>query len=274
MSISAVIPVFNGAGHLADALDSIASQTLRPDEVVVADDGSTDRSAAIAAAWGATVVRMPSNGGPAGARNAALRASTGDLVAFLDAGDRSAPSHLERVAGLLERYPEAIVAFGGVQRFGARTGRNQPMLPEGVPSHVDPLLLGPNIPQGAAIVRRAVLTEVGGYAEELRYAEDYDLWLRLAPLGPFVATHEPTLHYRFHAGQSSRALCGMFEGAWRARERALAAASERVGGLERAALCARLLRHWELDLQAAWHYRSREPLATVLAQHPRVPDSE
>ena len=273
MSISVVVPVYNGARHLAEALDSIATQGWRPHEVIVADDASTDRSAAIAASWGATVIRMPSNGGPARARNAAIRAAAGGLVAFLDADDRWAPSHLERVAGLLDRFPEAIVAFGGVQRFGERTGRNQPMIPADTPVRVDPLLLGPNVPQGAAVVRRSALRAVGGYTEDMRYAEDYDLWLRLARLGPFVATHEPTLHYRFHADQSSRALTGMFEGAWCARERALAAAARTLDPDALSALAARLLRQWELDLRAAWHYRSREPLATVLAQHHRVPGS-
>jgi glycosyltransferase involved in cell wall biosynthesis len=274
MSVSVVIPVFNGARHLAEALASIAGQTRRPDEVLVVDDASTDRSPQIAAAWGATLIRLSSNGGPARARNVAIREAAGDLIAFLDADDRWAPTHLDRVAGLLDRFPGTIVAFGGVQRFGERTGRNEPLLPAATPMRVDPLLLGPNIPQGAAVVRHSALAAVGGYAEDMRYAEDYDLWLRLARLGPFVSTHEPTLHYRFHAGQSSRALTGMFEGAWRARQRALAALERTLEAEERAALRARLLLQWEIDLRAAWHYRGREPLDTVLAQHHRVPDSD
>jgi GT2 family glycosyltransferase len=274
VTISAVIPVYNGARHLAEALESVRAQTRGAAEVIVADDCSTDVSGEIAAAWGATVIRLVENGGPARARNAAIRLARGEAIAFLDADDRWAPDHLERVAGMLDRFPDAIVGFGGVQRFGARTGRKQPSIPAEVPTWMDPLLLETILPQGSVVVRRTALDSVGGYAEDLRYAEDYDLWLRLARRGRFVATHAPTLHYRLHDAQSSRALPGMFEGAWRARARALAALELEVGAADRATLRARLLRRWQSDLRDAWHFRGREPLATVLAQHSRVPDSD
>lgn len=273
-TISVVVPAHNCERFLPDALGSIAAQTRVPAEVIVVDDASTDSTASIAAGSGATVIHLPTNGGPAVARNAGIAAARGDVVAFLDGDDVWMPRHLELVGGLLDRFPETLVAFGGVQQFGWRAHFHEAVLPDARPLRLDRLLLGANLlHQSAAIARRSALAAVGGYDETMRYAEDYDLWLRLARHGPFVSTHETTLGYRVHQAQASRQASRMSEGAWRARERAWRALQPSLGDEERAAVAALLLAQWKADMKTAWHYRSREPLATVLALCPDVPGS-
>jgi glycosyltransferase involved in cell wall biosynthesis len=84
------------------------------------DDCSTDRTAAIAHGYGVNVIRTPTNQGPAAARNAGLRATSADVVAWLDSDDYWEPEHLEIVVGLLDRYGEAAVAFSLVRHVGSR----------------------------------------------------------------------------------------------------------------------------------------------------------
>jgi glycosyltransferase involved in cell wall biosynthesis len=86
--VSCVVPTYNGAAFLAEALDSIFAQTHRPLEVIVADDGSTDATLAIASRYGSLVrILQQANGGPASARNLGVRHASGPFFAFLDQDD-------------------------------------------------------------------------------------------------------------------------------------------------------------------------------------------
>ncbi len=133
LKISVVIPAYNSATFLADALASAWGQSRRPAEILVVDDGSTDSTRALAAASGATVLETGVNSGPATARNIGMRAAMGDLIAFLDADDLWEPDHLLVCAGLLEQHPDAAVAFSMVSHFGATNHLPPFVLPDGVP---------------------------------------------------------------------------------------------------------------------------------------------
>jgi glycosyltransferase involved in cell wall biosynthesis len=95
-TVSVVIPAYNAEAYLREALDSVFAQTRPPDEVVVVDDGSTDRTSEVAASYGDRVrlLRQP-NRGEAAARNAGVLAARGALIAFLDADDTWLPRYLE-----------------------------------------------------------------------------------------------------------------------------------------------------------------------------------
>lgn len=103
-SIDVIVPVFNAATYLAEAIDSVLAQTHRVARVIVVDDGSTDDSAAIAEAFGppVEVIRLDGNHGAARARNAGLAASDAPLVAFLDADDRWLPDKLAAQCAALD----------------------------------------------------------------------------------------------------------------------------------------------------------------------------
>ena len=118
MRLSAIIPAYNAAEYICQTLDSIHAQTRRPDEVIVCDDGSTDATADLATAHplAPTVLRCE-NGGVARARNTAIEASSGDLVANIDADDIWHPEYLQRMEEALAANPDATAAFSRYRTF-------------------------------------------------------------------------------------------------------------------------------------------------------------
>ncbi|MFL5578504.1 MAG: glycosyltransferase family 2 protein [Gemmatimonadaceae bacterium] len=275
MRVSVVIPSYNVASYLPQALESVHAQTRPVDEVIVVDDGSTDGSTEVARRHGAVCVRTPVNGGPAAARNLGTRAASGDVVAYLDGDDFWEPTHCAETVGLLERFPEAAVAFGRVRKIGGETRAPDPELdlPAGTPTDaLLSLVVYNTVPQSGAVVRRAAVLEAGGYDERMRYSEDYDLWLRLARRHPFVCTQEITTNYRVHPAQATQAVEKLMRGGWEARRR-LWESYAGAPAEERARVAAALSRAWELDLRLAWRNCDRAMLDVVLAQRDVVPDS-
>jgi glycosyltransferase involved in cell wall biosynthesis len=189
VSVSLVVATFNHARHLPDALGSALAQTLRDVEVIVVDDGSTDDTPEVLAAYGdrIRVVRQSNRGLPA-ARNAGLAVSRGAYVAFLDADDVLAPTKLAEQVALLEgaaagagwtycdvRLEEEAtgVATTTSERFAYRSRRLDGRL-------FAELIRGNFIPAIAPLVRRSALDAAGLFDERLDALEDWDLWLRLA----------------------------------------------------------------------------------------------
>ena len=188
MSVSLVIPTFNHARLLGEAIDSALAQTLGGVDVIVVDDGSTDDTPTVLARYAGRIRVLPqSNQGLAAARNAGLATARGTYVAFLDADDVLAPAKLAEQVAVLERAPTVgwtycdvlieTVATGArvtaSERFGYRSRALDGWLfPE--------LIHGNFIPAIAPLVRRTALDVVGGFDERLTALEDWDLWLRLA----------------------------------------------------------------------------------------------
>lgn len=271
--ISVVIPCYNSARFLDEALRSVHEQTRPVDEIIVVDDASTDESAAIARAAQVTCISLDRNRGPGAARNRGISSSTGDLIAFLDADDYWMPTHIEEVAGLLERYPASVVAFSRIQRFGEEDVVAPPYVPEGPPSFMFWQLIEENIvAQSSAVVRREVLRNEA-YDESLRYSEDYDLWLRLARRFQFVCTSAVTAGYRVHPNQASRNVTEMVLGRWRVKHRFLTRAKKIEAPEFVAQLEKQMLRAFSYGLQTAWDNRNEAHLRAGLAIHKLVPNS-
>lgn len=212
--VTAVIPAWNSSAYIAEALDSVMAQTARPEQIIVVDDASSDGTAdRVAARYPAVeLVRHTRNTGPAVSRQEGVERARHAWVAFLDADDVWMPGHLATMVALLDRHPEAALAFGAIRLFGARdgiwperlagTGRVRDFLAE--------QLQGGVIQTSTMVFRRTCFQAVDGFREIERFengrriqAEDYDLTLRLAYRFPFVAAPEPTVRYRIHPGQSS-----------------------------------------------------------------------
>ena len=188
-TVAVVIPVHR-AQYLAAALDSVFEQSHRPDEIVLIDDGSPDQeevAAALAAARGPVRVIRQANLGAGAARNAGIRATSADLVAFLDADDTWMPDFLFEQLATLDAQPDADVCYTDVM-FVGRTPLAGRTFMSTCPSRgavtLESLLAQTcNVPLSAAVVRRDALVRVGLFDVSLRRGQDFDLWLRLAEQG-------------------------------------------------------------------------------------------
>jgi len=181
--VSVVIPCYNQAHFLGEAIESILSQTYPHFEVVVVDDGSTDNTTEVAARYpGVRYVRHEENQGLAAARNTGIRRSRGEYLVFLDADDRLLPDALEAGLRCLKDHPECAFVAGRYRYIGfdgSSLPTPQPPRPQG--DHYL-ALLGRNYITVPAVVmyRRPVFEHVTGFDPSLGPAEDYDLYLRIA----------------------------------------------------------------------------------------------
>jgi glycosyltransferase involved in cell wall biosynthesis len=272
--ITALLPCYNAADYLPEALASVRRQTRAVDEILVVDDGSTDASAAVAEAAGARVIRLAANSGHAVARNIGLREARGDLIAWLDADDYWEPEHVEVVTELLDRFPRAAVAFSAIRLVGALSGVWKPRLPPDqlVDAFWESFHHTPG-PQTTAISRRAPLLELGGYNEAQRTGLDFDMWLRVSRHYPLVATHLVTGNYRWHPGQISRNPEKQYRETYLARLR-LRDTVRAEGNLGLAAAIEERIRWvWEQDLDSRWRKREMEAVRFFLRFAPLVPDA-
>lgn len=184
------------------------AQTRAPDEVVVVDDGSRDGTADVAAGFpGVRVVRQD-NAGVSIARDRGAEMASGDLIAFLDADDVWFPDKLERQVARLEGRPEVVASFAEPEYLDARTGARWRVRYRNAPEMVRLLLLegcviGNN---SSVVVRRDAFFAVGGYDPRSSVSADWDLWLRLAEVGPFDLIDSPLILYRFHPAGMSRSV--------------------------------------------------------------------
>jgi glycosyltransferase involved in cell wall biosynthesis len=203
--VSIVIPCFNHAHFLADAIASAVNQSWRDCQVVVVDDGSTDDSAEVARRFpSVTLVRQP-NRGLAAARNAGLQASDGDIVIFLDADDRLWPDAARVAVAAFEANRDAAMVFGHCRVIDA-TGVASPVTTVNVRACAYEDLLRDNsiwTPAMAAF-KRTVLDVVGVFDEDNSPAADYDLYLRISRLYPVVSHGATVVDYRQHDGNMSR----------------------------------------------------------------------
>jgi glycosyltransferase involved in cell wall biosynthesis len=209
-----IIPAFNASAVVAQALASVAAQTYDDWEVVVADDGSADDTAARAEAAmpNAVVVRAERNRGPAAARNLALERASGELVAFLDVDDLWLPRYLERQVARyddearLPGPPVGIVACDAQLQDPDGTSHGTYMAQFAGPH--EPLTLERVLARNriyiSALVPRQAGDDVGWFAPELFGTEDHDLWLRILETGRRAVLNEEVLAvYRKAAGSVS-----------------------------------------------------------------------
>ena len=208
--ICVVIPAFNSEKTIRRALASVASQTLRPQQVIVVDDASTDNTATLAEGFAGTnveVVRLPYRIGASGARNVGIRHATADLVAFLDSDDEWLPAKLERQVEVLLAKPQYsfvscrtdLISPGG-DNLGDTFGEHTVTVGE----HAWKALLENNyVTTPSFMVWRRYLEELGGFNSALKIAEDQDMWIRLAERGWLGYVPECLVYEHEHASRLS-----------------------------------------------------------------------
>jgi glycosyltransferase involved in cell wall biosynthesis len=203
--VSVVIPCYNHAHFLAEAIESVLAQKYPHVELLVVDDGSTDDTAAIASRYPAVRYIRQNNRGLAGARNTGWRASKGDFLAFLDADDFFLPGALEAGARALIARPELAFVSGDYQYVNA-DGSVRDRFPQRFVQHdhYQALLRGNYIGMHATVMyRREPLEEAGGFNPALPACEDYDLYLRIARRHRIGCHQELVAAYRQHGTNMS-----------------------------------------------------------------------
>ncbi len=206
-SVSVVIPAFNAERFIANALTSVFQQSVVPHEVIVVDDGSTDATGLVAGGFGAPVrvVRTP-NRGLSEARNTGIRASTGELVALLDADDSWYPAKLELQLDAMAADTSALLCFVNTEYVRADGGVLRTGSIAGYPDLVEALLLHSCVvgPPSAALFRRAAFDRVGLFDPALSQCADWDMWIRVAARGTIATLREVLVRYLVHDANMSR----------------------------------------------------------------------
>lgn len=201
--ISVIMPCYNAELHLREAVNSVLNQTYAKIELIVIDDGSTDHSLEMLRTYGDRIkVLSQANQGPYPARNHGLAHAAGKYVAFLDADDWWSLDCLEKLYAALVARPECALAYCGWQNVGLPGGRGAPHIPpdyELEDKAARFLRAAAPWPIHAALVRRQILDEVGGFHLDPPTCMDYDLWLRIAVARPVVRVPEVMAFYRHHA---------------------------------------------------------------------------
>jgi glycosyltransferase involved in cell wall biosynthesis len=209
--ISVVIPCYRDATYLAEAIESVAAQDHRSMEIIVVDDGTRDDSVLqVAERYRDVRYVWQPNRGLSAARNRGLTESRGDYVLFLDADDRLLPSHFRTSLRAFKGRPEAALVSGAHRLFGpdGELDIHQDCQPS--PDHYGRLLKRNFIGMVAtALFRRQIIEQLGGYREEFKACEDYELFLRVAREYPIHCHHQLVAEYRRYHGQMSSDLALM-----------------------------------------------------------------
>jgi glycosyltransferase involved in cell wall biosynthesis len=212
--VTALVPVYNGAAWLAQALDSALAQSFERLEVVVVDDGSTDSSGEIAQRYAAASdgrIRMlrQDNAGLPAARNAAIAAARGEMFALLDADDVWQPHHIAQAVEVLDARPLVGLVHGDVHCIDAAGGYIGDYT-RCWHLHADAYralaLRYEHVCCPSAVFRRRCVEEVGGFDRQFTGlgCEDRDLWLRIAERWQVHYIDDHVAHYRVHPGSMSQ----------------------------------------------------------------------
>lgn len=214
-SISVVVPTFNDAGRIGDALSSIVNQTLTPAEIVVSDDGSEDDTERLVREFAARharelavrYVRLPSRSGVVAARNRGISVAGGEWIACCDSDDIWARDKLERQVHFIHAWRgRRRIALLGAHGYNMNDAKKV----------ISPAIMGPTteadyeelrraggiffVIHSSVMFSRADFEALGGYSTEYGAADDFDFFCRMAERGVVINLAEPLVYYRKRAG--------------------------------------------------------------------------
>ncbi|MDR1592243.1 MAG: glycosyltransferase family 2 protein [Prevotellaceae bacterium] len=203
---SIIVPLYNKALYIRHAVDSILSQTFRQFELIIVNDGSTDKSLEVVqginfSGVDVRLINQP-NAGVSTARNNGVKAAKYDYVAFLDADDWWHPTFLEEINRLIHDFPEGAIHASAY--YKVKNGVNIPAR-IGVPKDFErgyfdyckAYSLSPWMPlwTGAVVIRKTVFNEMQGFNPRLKLGEDFDLWVRVALKYKVALINKPLTYY-------------------------------------------------------------------------------
>ena len=203
VNVSVVIPCFNQAQYLSEAIESVIAQTYAQWEIIIVNDGSSDETSAVAQS---SIFRYPSrairlveklNGGPSNARNAGISFARGDFILPLDADDKIHPDFLAKTVALLEKNPDVSIAYTDWFYFGTHQ-----TLRHAIDYNFEQLCTKENLFTCTSLYRKAAWTAAGGYNTNMtKGLEDWDFWISCGKRG-FTGKRipEPLFFYRSKPG--------------------------------------------------------------------------
>src|ERR1035437_8563776 len=182
MTIAVIIPTFNHARFLADAISSVLAQTHPADEIIVVDDGSTDDPAVVVAEFPGVRLIRQENRGLSAARNTGLRSCGTSHVVFLDADDRLLSIALEAGLDSAARRPDCAFVYGGYYQISTDGSTRGPdcLISVVGDGYLDLLRFNVIGMSATVLYRRKCLVEEGGFDETEQKCEDYELYIRMA----------------------------------------------------------------------------------------------
>ena len=203
--VSVIVPAYDSAKYLAETVHSVLDQSYDNYEVIVVDDGSNDGTLGVARSFEPRIkVLAQPNGGPASARNLAIRNSRGDYIAFLDSDDLWMKDKLEKQIALLEKNSTVGLAYGEALMFAGNNGEIK--IKDKIGFTLEPsfrsLLFGDYIPNSTVVIRRRCIDKVGllNESRDLIGVEDYEYWMRVAKHFTMVGIPRPLAYYRIREG--------------------------------------------------------------------------
>lgn len=205
--VSVVMPVYNARAFVEAAVRSVLAQSFTDFELIAVDDGSTDDSLAVLGRLASedrrvSVVSRP-NTGIVGALNDGLAAARGEFIARMDADDVSLPQRFAEQVRFLREHPAVVAVGSWVQEIDCYGSPLATRMSPCDHAAIDAAHLrghGGQIAHPSVMIRSEALRQVGVYRPALQWAEDLDLFLRLAEVGPLANLPSVLLHYRQHRG--------------------------------------------------------------------------
>lgn len=239
-TISVIVPAYNSQDTILETIASIQKQTFTDFELIVVDDGSSDRTLELLQTVRDSRIRVASyeNGGVSVARNRGISLSTSEYITFIDADDLWTPDKLELQLAALQQHPNAGVAYSWtcfIERHGKFFHNDRPIYFAG---NVYAELLKTNFLLSGSnpLIRRGALTDVGEFDSQLTHAEEWDLYLRLAAKYDFVLVPKTQILYRQTAGSASAKIEVMENDARRVIDRAFQSAPAQLQFLKNQSL--------------------------------------
>lgn len=256
--VTVFIPVFNREDYVCTAINSVLAQQYTDFEILVVDDGSSDRTVERVAAYPDSRVRLecnPANLGIPATRNRGLELARGDYIALLDSDDYAYPDRLGRQVDFLDRHPDIVQVGSGCTLMDAQGQRlarvrRHPLSPEAVDAH---LLFHCSLINRTIMARTAVLRDFG-YDESFRRCQDYHLHLRLARTHRMANLPHLLVCGREHPGRITKNTAGL------GRDRKMAIQAEGLADLG--------VDYSDRDLD--WHYQltqKRDPAIVNAAEY-------
>lgn len=208
--ISVVIPAYNRAEYLKDAIDGVIGQTYQDFEIIVVDDESKDNTKEVALAYKKKVKYIfQKNKERGAARNNGIAHAKGDYVAFLDSDDFWLPEHLENCLKALEKNKDAAISFSNSYIFdkkGSIVSKIKSEASYGLPlGKIVSNFSSFGCNASSCLVKKQIFEKVGCFNETraLSGSEDWEMWVRIAGVAKFIPTNVYTAMIRFHTGKSS-----------------------------------------------------------------------